>query len=201
MPHKRRRYHHGNLREALIDASRRLIAEKSPQGFLLSDAAKYAGVSPAAPYRHFKGKEELIEAVALDGFDLFGEDLRKAYSAKTDPFEGILALGDAYLKFAKDNQGAYMAMFESGLNITGNSQLKHASDLAFESLRQAADDLLQTIPEAQRPPVGMVAQHIWAMSHGVAELFGRGEGQNTAFAPEDLLESGIRLYLHGLGVH
>lgn len=200
-PRSRRGYHHGNLREELIRVTRDIIAERSPQGFLISDAAKAAGVSPAAPYRHFKSKEDLIAAIALEAFPRIGEKLQSAFRAETDPFDGLMALSRAYLDFAKTHQGEYMAMFESGLNVAGDAELSRAAMHAFEPIQQAAAAVMHNIPENMRPPVSMVAQHILAMAHGTAELFGRGEGNLSAFAPKDLLESQLRIYLKGLGVN
>src|SRR5438046_3982275 len=74
-----RGYHHGNLKEALVRAALELIAEKGPAGFTFADAARWAGVSPAAPYRHFRDRDELIADVARRGFELFGEALTKAW--------------------------------------------------------------------------------------------------------------------------
>ena len=74
----RRGYHHGNLREALIRAALSLIAEKGPSGFTFAEAARSAGVSPAAPYRHFRDRDELMADVARRGFELFETGLSKA---------------------------------------------------------------------------------------------------------------------------
>ena len=73
-----RAYHHGNLREALIRAALELIASKGTAGFTFSEAARFAGVSPAAPYRHFRDRDELMASVALRGFELFAVTLAKA---------------------------------------------------------------------------------------------------------------------------
>ena len=74
----RRGYHHGNLREALIRAALELIAEKGPAGFTFADAARWAGVSSAAPYRHFRDRQALLADVARRGFELFEERLSRA---------------------------------------------------------------------------------------------------------------------------
>ena len=75
-----RGYHHGNLKEALLEAALRLIAEKGPAGFTFADAARSAGVSPAAPYRHFRDAEALLAEVALRGFEQFAVDLTAAWN-------------------------------------------------------------------------------------------------------------------------
>ena len=72
-------YHHGNLRQALVEATVRLIEENGPQGFTLAEAARLAGVSAAAPYRHFTGRDELLEEVARQGFEEFADRLEAAY--------------------------------------------------------------------------------------------------------------------------
>ena len=77
---KRRGYHHGNLREALIDTALSLISQKGPAGFTIAEAARAAGVSPAAPYRHFKDRDALIADVAERGFEVFAKGLAEAWA-------------------------------------------------------------------------------------------------------------------------
>src|ERR1700759_2215101 len=105
----RRGYHHGNLREALIDAALELIGAKGPAGFTIAEAARLAGVSPAAPYRHFRDADALLAEVALRGFDLFTERLAKAWNnARPDAVTAFEEVGRAYLAFAR-KQPAYYA--------------------------------------------------------------------------------------------
>ncbi len=195
-------YHHGNLKQALVDAALSLIETQGPQGFTLSDAAKQAGVTPAAVYRHFAGRDDLIAECALQGFGMFGDLMEHAYDGgRPTALKAFEATGRAYLAFARRFPGHYMAMFESGLAITAHPDLARASDRARGVLTRAAETLSQHIPEGRRPPASMFAAHIWAMSHGVVELFARGRpGGRAPFPPEDLLESGIGIYLRGLGL-
>src|ERR1700754_277868 len=74
-----RGYHHGDLREDLVRAALELIKEKGPAGFTFADAARWAGVSPAAPYRHFRDREQVLADVAKRGFALFSERLKEAW--------------------------------------------------------------------------------------------------------------------------
>src|SRR5262245_62897847 len=84
-----RGYHHGNLKEALIDAALELIAQKGPAGFTFAEAARWAGVSPAAPYRHFRDRDELMGDVARRGFDQFEAVLARAWDdGRPDAFTG-----------------------------------------------------------------------------------------------------------------
>ena len=111
------------------------------------------------------------------------------------------ATGRAYLAFARRYPGHYVAMFESGISMNRSADLAQAAGRAFSVLEKAAEALSETIPPEKRPPPQMFSAHIWAMSHGVVELFARGApGTKSPFAPEDLLETGIGIYLRGLGL-
>ena len=198
----RKGYHHGNLREAMIEATIELIREKGPTGFTMAEAAKKAGVSAAAPYRHFSGREELIAEIARQGFEIFA-DLMEYAQQKSQPsaLAAFEAVGRAYLAFARKYPGHYIAMFESGVSVTSSAELNAVATRAFNVLTRSAEQLVAHLPPDTRPPASMVSQHIWAMSHGVVELFARGEpGARSPFSPEDLLESGVGVYLRGLGV-
>ena len=92
-------------------------------------------------------------------------------------------------------------MFETGLPKALNAGLQESADRAFEVLYAATKKLIEKLPENSRPPSQMVALHIWAMSHGIASLFGRGNTQTgSAISSEELLEAGVLLYLRGLGL-
>ena len=111
-----RGYHHGNLREALIQAARELIKEKGPAGFTFADAARSAGVSAAAPYRHFRDREALLADVAREGFQRFEAMLSTGWAGgKPDALTAFNNVGKAYLAFARAEPAYYAAMFESGL--------------------------------------------------------------------------------------
>lgn len=92
-------------------------------------------------------------------------------------------------------------MFESGISIQRTPELNAVATRARAVLERAATELSLHIPEGKRPPPQMFSSHIWAMSHGVVELFARGSpGTKSPFPPEDLLETGIGIYLRGLGL-
>ena len=197
-----RGYHHGNLRKALIRAALQLIAEKGPAGFTFAEAARFAGVSPAAPYRHFRDRDELMASVAQRGFEIFAVALAKAWDdGRPDAFKALHRLGDAYLEFARAEPAYYAAMFEAGVPLADNAPLREAGERAFGVLRTAADRIVAALPAAGRPPALMVALHIWSMAHGVAALFGRGDGARRPLpmTPAELLEAQSLVYLRGLG--
>jgi len=199
----RRGYHHGNLREALIDAALELISAKGPAGFTIAEAARLAGVSPAAPYRHFRDAEALLAEVATRGFDLFAERLANAWNnGRPDPVRSFEELGRAYLAFARQMPAYYAAMFDSRLAMDVHPGMQAASEHAFNVLREASDQVAGTLPQERRPPSLMMALHLWAMAHGIASLFVR-QGPSRRKLPmtaEDLLEAGLLIYLQSLGL-
>src|SRR5208282_1182590 len=198
-----RGYHHGNLKEALLRAALELIAQKGPAGFTFAEAARWAGVSPAAPYRHFRDRDELLASVALQGFEQFEAVLARAWDqGRPDPFAALDRLGKAYLDFARNQQAHYSAMFEAGVPVDTSPELRQAGDRAFAVLRGAAEALCALLPPKGRPPALMLALHLWSMAHGIASLFGRGDAAKRALpmSPEELLEAGVLVYLRGLGL-
>ncbi|HML08923.1 MAG TPA: TetR/AcrR family transcriptional regulator [Xanthobacteraceae bacterium] len=198
-----RGYHHGNLKEALLRAALELIAQKGPAGFTFAEAARSAGVSPAAPYRHFRDRDELLTSVALRGFEQFEAALARAWDAgRPDALIALDRLGKAYLKFARTEPAYYSAMFEAGIPLATSPELREAGERAFAVLRGAAEQLCAQMPTNARPPALMVALHIWAMSHGIASLFGRGDAarRTLPMTPEELLEAEVLVYLRGLGI-
>jgi len=202
-PEGPRAYHHGNLKEALVRAALALIAEKGPAGFTFADAARWAGVSPAAPYRHYRDRDALLADVARRGFEEFALALAKAWDdGRPDVLKAFDRLGKTYLDFAKREPSYYSAMFEAGVSPDADPALREASERAFGVLRAAAEKLVALIPAQGRPPALMVALHIWSMTHGVASLFGRGDAARRALpmSPEDLLEAAVLVYLRGLGL-
>jgi len=201
--HAARGYHHGNLKEALVRAALELIAEKGPAGFTFADAARWAGVSPAAPYRHFRDREALLADVARRGFEEFAAALAKAWDeARPDVMTAFDRLGKTYLAFAKSEPAYYSAMFEAGVPLDTDRELREASENAFAVLRAAAEKLVGLMPPQGRPPALMVALHVWSMTHGVASLFGRGDAarRSLPIAADELLEAQTLVYLRGLGV-
>jgi AcrR family transcriptional regulator len=198
-----RSYHHGNLREALVAAALALTAEKGPYGFSFVEAARWAGVSPAAPYRHFRDRDELMAEVAQRGFEKFADELAAAWDeGRPDPMSAFTRVGREYLAFARNQPAFYAAMFEAGIPLDRHPQLLAASERAFAVLRQGADALLARLPKGAKPPALMMALHIWAMAHGIASLFGRGDAarRRLPMTADDLLEAGVLVYLQGLGL-
>ena len=188
---ERRGYHHGRLREALLEAARRLIAERGPAGFTLSDAAKIAGVSPAAPYRHFKDRQALLRAVAEEGFAALGARLAAAGRGE----EGFLRMGQAYLAFAREEPAYYAAMFNTGAFSAGPKDAGEEGDAGFGLLQDAVG---RQLGGARAAEAQLGARLVFALTHGLASLAAAGlikqgwEGADTA------LDIGVAAMMRGL---
>ena len=200
----KRSYHHGNLKAALIDVAGRLIVERGPHGFTLVEAAAKAGVSPAAPYRHFSNREALLAEVARTGYVQFSARLEEAWAdGVPDPVTAFRRMGDTYLDFARYERASYIAMFEAGLAGDEVEGLSRAADHAFSILTKAAAKLGGTFPD--RAALGSVGNLIpfWALSHGMATLFAsteKGPDKRLKGDMKALFETGIAIYLKGLGI-
>lgn len=202
-PGERRGYHHGNLREALIEAALTLISEKGPAGFTFAEAARAAGVSPAAPYRHFRDRDALIADVARRGYEAFATTLEAAWNeGRPNSRAAFDRIGAAYLDFARREPAYFSAMFESGLPTADYPSLREAGDKAFAIVRDACAAVTATLPADRRPPPMMMALHIWSLAHGIASLFSRGDRarRSIPMRPEELLEAAVLIYLDGLGL-
>ena len=202
-PGARRGYHHGNLKEALVDAALELIAAKGPAGFTVAEAARLARVSPAAPYRHFRDADALLAEVAVRGFDRLTEAMALAWNrGQPRPVAAFEAVGRAYLGFARTQPAYYAAMFDSRLAPEAHPDLAAAGERAFGVLRDAADVVSASSSREMRPPALMMALHMWTMVHGIASLFVRGgpSRRRLPMSAEELLEAGFLIYLQGLGL-
>ena len=166
---KRDTYHHGDLKRALTEAALELVKEKGPKGFTLREVARRAGVSAAAPYRHFADKSQLLAAVATQGFVQLHETLSAAAADATDLTARVLDMGRAYVHWAVTHPDYYQVMFGSELDKTESPEVLEAGLTTFA-------DLLDTIVECQRAklmPDGdprSIAGPVWSLLHGVSTL-------------------------------
>ncbi|RZM34731.1 MAG: TetR/AcrR family transcriptional regulator, partial [Sphingomonas sp.] len=125
-------YHHGNLREALIQAALVLIAERGISGFAVAELARAVGVSAAAPYRHFRDRDAVLAEVSRRGFEALEADMRAALlSRPTDPVAALEACAQSHLAFAGRDGPVYGAMFDPHFPIAAHPDLARARDAAF----------------------------------------------------------------------
>jgi AcrR family transcriptional regulator len=188
----RRGYHHGNLREALIEAARVLIAQKGPEGLTLSEAAKLVGVTAAAPYRHFADRRALLNELAQIGFQQFADHLENAWDAgQPDARSAYLRVGLAYMAFVQNEPGLYAAMFSNYALLDEKSvsgDAVRAREILFASTRAVVRAL-----GGEEALTHMIGVQVWALTHGVATL-GTTSYLNN---PIDVLSQGIERILDG----
>jgi AcrR family transcriptional regulator len=164
----RRGYHHGRLKEALVEAARALVAERGEASFTLAEAAKLAGVTAAAPYRHFSDRNALLGELAKRSFDLFCQRLKGAWDeGRPDPVQAFRRMGTAYLAFAREEPGLYHAMFGTAQALTPEHAA--AARQSFDLLMTAAQAVLVHFG-AETGGARQLANEIWALAHGVAQL-------------------------------
>jgi AcrR family transcriptional regulator len=167
-------YHHGNLRQALLEAALVMLEQEGEAGVGLRDLARAVGVSPAAPYRHFASRAALLEALAVTGYRRFTEAMEAV--AVADTLDPATAMGRTYVKFALDNPNLFRLMFSPQLRRDRLPGLRMAADAAFRTLRHViGGDVRQN---------RVAALAAWARVHGLAVLL--LDGQIAIDAGEDI---------------
>lgn len=166
---RRDSYHHGDLKRALTSAALSLVAEKGPKGFTLTEAARRAGVSAAAPYRHFADKAALLATVAEQGFRDLHAALTAAGEAMADPKDRVAELGRAYVRWAVAHPDHYRVMFGAELSKADHPDLATAGEQAFGDLLGAIAACQQAGVVGGEDPREFAAP-LWSLVHGVASL-------------------------------
>ena len=164
-------YHHGNLRQALIQGALKIM-EKDGESFSLRDLTKRVGVSAPALYSHFADKDALLVAVAIEGFDKLKDALEGAIAQVADPQQKFVCMGQAYVKFGMDHPALYKLMF-SGEELPAKRfkfpELQEAGNRAFQALSGMLTEMQQS--GFMRPGnVDLDSFTIWAHVHGLASL-------------------------------
>lgn len=189
---RRDSYHHGDLKRALTGAALSLVAERGPKGFTLTEAARRAGVSAAAPYRHFTDKAHLLATVAEQGFLELHTGLTAASGPVVDPAAKLIAIGRAYVRWAVTHPDQYRVMFGADTDKIQHPTLAVAAGQAF-------GELLDVITLCQRAGVlrgeqpRQVAGPLWSLVHGIASLAIEGELRNVGIDqhPEDMVAAAV----------
>jgi AcrR family transcriptional regulator len=182
-----RPYHHGNLRAALLESAEQTLNEGGELS--LRELARQVGVSHAAPRRHFAGKQALLDALAEDGFERLGDDLRGALAAAGPSFDArLLAFGRAYVRFATEHAALLELMFAGKHRPGAADSLRQAADRAFDAEGQAAGEVVG----GDSQDVGTVA---FAAFQGLASLANAGmlePDDGTVAAAVERLVLGLR---------
>ena len=165
---RRRSYHHGNLRAALIEAAAAMVEKGGGETISLRAVAARAGVSQTAPYRHFADKTALLSAAAVPGFQAFTECLDRAIASADEPAEQLAAIGRAYVDFAMTRTGMFRLMFLSDLlPSTQDPELGAVAMGSFERLARVVSAWRGDTDSIPRDATAVAA---WALMHGLAML-------------------------------
>jgi AcrR family transcriptional regulator len=163
-------YHHGDLRRTLLDAALAIVAQSGPGALSLRELARKAGVSHAAPYRHFPSREALLAALATEGFLGLGAEMARSAEGEADPLSRVRALGVAYVAYAVRHPGHFRVMFGAGLeHWDDDSPLAAAGAPTLQALIDAVSDA-QRAGQLRAGDPRQLALPAWSMVHGLAML-------------------------------
>jgi AcrR family transcriptional regulator len=177
------KYHHGDLRRALLDAALELVKEHGPSGITLREAARRAGVTHAAPYRHFADKEALLAALAEEGFMRLRAEVEQAIEG-TQASARLEQIGVSYIHFARNNPSQFRVMF--GAEV-GDKRRYPSLLMADQAVFDLATQAIRSAQEQGELPVGNPARMglvSWSMLHGVASLIVDGQMERAGVRDE-----------------
>ncbi len=168
------KYHHGDLREALVQASYDLVVMKGAENFTLAEACRLAGVSTAAPYKHFKDRDEVLALIVARGFDRMSEQsMRAVEAAGVGTLAGIIAMGRAYVRFAVENENLFRLMFGQ------HPVVKTDEDVVGEGMGCFSKVIEQVAIYCDRNAVAgdpnEIAVRLWTFVHGASSLLIDGD--------------------------
>ncbi|HZK98664.1 MAG TPA: TetR/AcrR family transcriptional regulator [Caulobacteraceae bacterium] len=193
-----RPYHHGDLSRALVEAGRRILEREGPTALSLRAVAREAGVSPAAPYHHFKDKCELLDAVSKQGWMELGAAVSRARAKAPGPREALSEIGVAYVCFARENPALYRIMYKSACDRETMGDHAKDADSGWGQVRDALVEAGADPDDSRELELATIAA--WCAAHGVAEMAGfkEFEGLKTAIGGE---ENFVRAVLDHLGIY
>jgi AcrR family transcriptional regulator len=203
---KRKSYHHGDLRRALVTSAVSLLTKTQRWDFSLREVARCAGVSHNAPYSHFADKRQLLAAVAAKGYEILKARTLTALRGKTKPADALKAISIAYLRFGTGNPAQYRLMF--GPTLQGQdaglpAEVIHAFDSALavcrEALKRGSEDGTFKIPPNDPAALELAVIAVWSLVHGLTMLYIDGLATlGTAQTVDSLAEEVVAMFMHGI---
>jgi len=191
-------YHHGDLRRALLDAALEQVREEGAAALSLREVARRAGVTHAAPYRHFASKEALVAAVAEEGFHTLRETLVAALDPAAGPRENLGRIGVAYVRFAVAHPSHFRVMYGAGQGDAAPfPEMVEAGRGAFDVLVHTVEAGVRA-GELRDDPVPSLSLAAWSIVHGLASLLVEGKLPPEAGRPEDLARVVTGMLMRGL---
>lgn len=177
--HTKKRFHHGDLREALIAATRELLIEHGPDGFTLADACRRAGVTTAAPYKHFRGKQEVLQEIISRGFDeLTAANAKAVAEGGPGTLAGITAMVISYLNFAVVQPAVFRLMFGHKSDLR---TVEHIDESGNQCLKNVINEVAAfSRKHGQKADAELVAIRLWTFVHGASSLELDGDYERVA---------------------
>ena len=187
----KRSYHHGNLRAVLLEAGVALIGNVGPKGFTIREVARRAGVSHNAPYRHFRDKEELLAAIAVEGFERLTVSMKKWSLAGARGEDRLRLCGCGYVDFALRWPQHFLAMFDLRERGTiGENAFQTLLQFIVESQKEGA------LPEGDPHPLALMA---WSLVHGIAKLAISGNLPYSSTQVLEFTQTASEAFVSGMG--
>jgi AcrR family transcriptional regulator len=175
----KKHFHHGDLREALIAATRELLIEHGPDGFTLADACRRAGVTTAAPYKHFRDKQEILEEIVLRGFDeMTAANAKAVAEGGPGTIEGITAMGISYLNFAVSQPALFRLMFGHKSEVRKAKQVDESGNECLKNVVQEVAAYCRK--HGHNADAEQVAIRLWTFVHGASSLQLDGDYERVA---------------------
>jgi AcrR family transcriptional regulator len=203
---KRKSYHHGDLRRALVNAAVSLLTKTQRWDFSLREVARCAGVSHNAPYSHFANKRQLLAAVAAKGYEILKARTLTGLRGKTEPADALKAIATAYLRFGTGNPAQYRLMF--GPTLQGQdaelpSEVIHAfasaEAVCREVLKRGSEDRTFKIPQNDPAALEVAVIAFWSLIHGLTMLYIDGLATlETAQTIDSLADKIVAIFMYGL---
>lgn len=176
---RRDRYHHGDLRESLISATEALVVEKGAEHFTLADACRHAGVTTAAPYKHFRDKQEILEIICQRGFERLRADMLSGVEATgAGSIEALQEMGRRYVRFARCEPNVFRLMFGQNADLKQAQMVDEAGTGCFGYLIGQVDIYMKSAGRDADPRTQ--ALRLWTFVHGAACLLIDGDYQKIA---------------------
>ena len=163
-------YHHGDLRRALMESADAILERDGPNALSLRAVAREAGVSPAAPYHHFKDKDELLSAIAREGFARLKTALAECRVGEHDPRRKMSDLGVAYVKFAQSHPALYRVMYDCARAEDALPQKSEHERDGFQILKDALTKAGGN--RVSETDIHLASIASWCAAHGLAEMSG-----------------------------
>jgi AcrR family transcriptional regulator len=197
-PAASRSYHHGDLRQALLDAGLWILRVEGPQSLSLRAVARRAGVSQTAPYRHFADRRALVAAIAQDGFSRMGDAMQRAAQGGETPRLALKNVARAYVDFAHEYPAEYRVMFGPEVSDKDGLDDLRATGGAVLGFVTAAIDGLQRGGLIGPGDPARIAVATWAMLHGLVMLSLDGQTANVGASRDELVEEATRIMMFGM---